>query len=65
MKSAASLETPGMRRGAVAPTMPAASRLPCETPFVVSSAGKPEGPVTSARPGQGPQRRSPCEGIRA
>jgi len=31
----------------------------CETPLVVSSAGKPEGPVTSARRGQGPQRRSP------
>jgi len=29
MKSAASLETPGMRHGAGAPTMPAASRLPC------------------------------------
>ena len=29
MKSAASLETPGMRNGAGAPTMPAASRLPC------------------------------------
>ena len=36
----------------------------CETPPVVSSAGKPEGPVTSARAGQGPQR-CPREGTRA
>jgi hypothetical protein len=33
----------------------------CETPPVVSSAGKPEGPVTSARRGQGPQRRPPAK----
>ena len=33
----------------------------CETPLGVSSAGKPEGPVTSARRRQGPQRRSPNE----
>ncbi|RQO58091.1 hypothetical protein DBV14_08695 [Variovorax sp. KBW07] len=31
----------------------------CETPPVVSSTGKPEGPVTSARRRQGLQRRSP------
>jgi hypothetical protein len=37
----------------------------CETPPVVSSAGKPEGPVTSARRRQGPQRRSLNEGATA